>query len=232
MIFLKDNNKKNTGNIIKVIRKDLGLTMKEFGEQFSPVASDSIVSRWEKGKSLPNNQRLKKIAELGNVSVEYLLYGYTDLQGNDMPLPRFFDYKHELLDTLSLRKKERDLNYSVTLAKISNDDKEFYSLIRTTHVFNGSKLLELYFENNYGEFDLDNFAKKNESIFEDNFSVEKNTLPNKEQQVDINKVLKDKKSHDKEYQRTFFNELANEVTNEIAIKKYYVDERNKVIKIN
>ena len=63
----------DVGNQIKFIRKERGLTMQEFGNFFTPKASDSIVSRWEKGISLPNNNRLKKIAELGNTTVEELL---------------------------------------------------------------------------------------------------------------------------------------------------------------
>ena len=73
---LTDNRYKSFGVRVKVIRKSLGLTMKEFGIRMgNPVASDSIVSRWEKGKSFPNNERLKRIAEIGDISVEELLYG-------------------------------------------------------------------------------------------------------------------------------------------------------------
>lgn len=69
------DNKKQVGERIKIIRTSLGLTMKEFGRKFNPHASDSIVSRWENGKSLPNNERLKRISEIGNVSMSYLLEG-------------------------------------------------------------------------------------------------------------------------------------------------------------
>jgi len=63
-----------TGYKIKMIRKELGLTMEEFGERIGkPFASDSIISRWERGVNLPNNERLKRIAEIGEVSVEELL---------------------------------------------------------------------------------------------------------------------------------------------------------------
>lgn len=70
------NNKNiEIGARIKDIRISLGLTMKDFGKKFDPPASDSIVSRWERGVNLPNNERLKRIAELGNVPVLYLLEG-------------------------------------------------------------------------------------------------------------------------------------------------------------
>lgn len=78
-IAKKEINKKNVGNRIFSIRKSLGYTMKEFGQKIgTPTASDSIVSRWENGKSLPNNERLKKIAELGNITVDELLYGFVE----------------------------------------------------------------------------------------------------------------------------------------------------------
>lgn len=76
-------NKLEVGKRIKAIRINKKLTMKDFGKNLNPVASDSIVSRWERGISLPNNQRVKQIADLGNVSVTYLLYGektYADIE--------------------------------------------------------------------------------------------------------------------------------------------------------
>lgn len=61
------------GNRIKDIRLSLGLTMEEFGKLFYEHAAQSIISRWEVGKSVPNAYRLKKIAELGNTTVQELL---------------------------------------------------------------------------------------------------------------------------------------------------------------
>ncbi|MGK0539591.1 helix-turn-helix domain-containing protein [Staphylococcus haemolyticus] len=34
-----------------------------------------MVSKWEKGLTKPSNERLKEIADLGNVSINQLLYG-------------------------------------------------------------------------------------------------------------------------------------------------------------
>lgn len=64
---------RTTGARIKQIRLSLGLNMEEFGKKFKPVASKSIVSRWEKGVSLPSAERLSLIAKIGNVPVNYLL---------------------------------------------------------------------------------------------------------------------------------------------------------------
>lgn len=66
------------GNRIKSIRLNLGLSTEKFATLFNPPASKGTVSKWENGRYLPNNTRLKKIAELGNISVDELLYGKTN----------------------------------------------------------------------------------------------------------------------------------------------------------
>lgn len=64
---------KEVGDKIKSIRMNLGKTLEEFGKLFDPPASKGVVSNWENGYNLPNNNRLLKIAKLGNVTVEELL---------------------------------------------------------------------------------------------------------------------------------------------------------------
>ena len=74
------NSNKSIGLRIKQLRTAKGLTMEEFGKLFNPPANKSLVSKWENGKSLPNNERLKKITEIGNISMEYLLEGTFKLE--------------------------------------------------------------------------------------------------------------------------------------------------------
>lgn len=62
-----------SGKNIKLIRINLGLTMQQFGELLNPVASKSIVSRWESGVSLPNAKRLKQIADIAGVKASDLI---------------------------------------------------------------------------------------------------------------------------------------------------------------
>lgn len=66
-------NKIAVGARIREIRLARGMTLEEFGNLFS--ASKSIASRWEKGKSIPNNNRIKAITDMANISVQELLYG-------------------------------------------------------------------------------------------------------------------------------------------------------------
>lgn len=66
---------KAIGQRIKNIRIGLGMTTEDFAKIFK--ASKGTVSKWENGYYIPNNERLKKIAEEGEVSINYLLYGST-----------------------------------------------------------------------------------------------------------------------------------------------------------
>ena len=66
-------NKPRVGVRIKDIRMEKGMTTKEFGALFG--ASDSNVTSWEKGRTLPNKERLKNIADLAGITVQKLLEG-------------------------------------------------------------------------------------------------------------------------------------------------------------
>jgi putative DNA-binding phage protein len=59
------------GEKIKEIRKNKKLTQARFGELLG--VNKKTVILWEKGKSLPNKERLKNIAILGGTSVRELL---------------------------------------------------------------------------------------------------------------------------------------------------------------
>ena len=61
-------NNYEVGYRINSIRKDLGLNQEDFGKRISD-AHKSLVSKWEMGQSLPNNERLKAIADIGGISV-------------------------------------------------------------------------------------------------------------------------------------------------------------------
>lgn len=65
--------KEKIGMRIAIIRRSLGLTGEEFAQLIDKKASKSSVAAWESGRNLPNAQRLKIIAELGNITVEQLL---------------------------------------------------------------------------------------------------------------------------------------------------------------
>lgn len=66
-------NKKELGNRIFKIRSTMKLTLEDFGKLFN--ASKSSVLGWENGNNTPNRTRLEKIAKLGNMTFNELLYG-------------------------------------------------------------------------------------------------------------------------------------------------------------
>lgn len=65
-------------NKIRVSRKE---TLEQFADQIRNKTSMKVkttksnVSKWEKGENLPNDITLKAIADLGNITVDELLYG-------------------------------------------------------------------------------------------------------------------------------------------------------------
>lgn len=72
---------KTTGERIKEIRLAQGETLEKFGIHIAKklglsedeAPGKSNVSKWEKGFTLPNKERLKAIAQLGNTTVDQLL---------------------------------------------------------------------------------------------------------------------------------------------------------------
>lgn len=59
---------------IKKIRTNLGYSMSQFGELISD-SPKTTVNNWERGINLPKEDKLKKIALLGKVTTNELLYG-------------------------------------------------------------------------------------------------------------------------------------------------------------
>lgn len=75
-------NKKLVGKRIQAIRFNMKYTLEEFGGLFNAAKSNACC--WEKGNSLPNKKRLNKIAQLGNMTVNELLYGNNEYDIEDL----------------------------------------------------------------------------------------------------------------------------------------------------
>ncbi|WP_277630364.1 helix-turn-helix domain-containing protein [Atopococcus tabaci] len=88
-------NNREVGKRIKSIRMALGMTLEEFGERIDKTASKSNVNHWEAGRSIPKPSRIKRIAEIGNISTDELLYGK---QGETHELVFLEDYEKEVLN--------------------------------------------------------------------------------------------------------------------------------------
>lgn len=59
------------GNKIRVIRLSKGMTTAEFGKLVN--ATKGTISKWENDKYQPNPERIKRIADIGGITVEELI---------------------------------------------------------------------------------------------------------------------------------------------------------------
>ena len=62
---------KDTGNKLKELREEHGLSQEKFANEIG--VSRQIVSRWEKGKVIPNVSSVKKICDYYGISSSLLL---------------------------------------------------------------------------------------------------------------------------------------------------------------
>lgn len=107
--------KEAIGLRISSIRKKQGLTLEEFGKRVLD-AGKSNVSKWERGLTIPSNERIKKIAEMGDVTTDYLIHGdltdflfrnFTDfLPENEKALSKMFP-GYLLIEFANELKKEK-----------------------------------------------------------------------------------------------------------------------------
>ncbi|EME8186464.1 helix-turn-helix transcriptional regulator, partial [Enterococcus faecium] len=63
-----------TGKRIKSIRSNFGMTMEQFADLIGNAQKGNI-NNWERGFSLPNKERLIKIAELSNKTIDWIKWG-------------------------------------------------------------------------------------------------------------------------------------------------------------
>lgn len=159
MVNLLEIDKLSVGERIHDIRITNGLTMEEFGARLK--TSKASVNNWEKGVNLPNKQRLKQIADMGSISVNYLLYGVQDLQGNQMTVHELSFYEYEILDA-TIRKPvvEDELILLFDLIKLTKGNDTLGCIVRSTCAFDDGKLSVVYFEDCSGRYDSDFFTKK------------------------------------------------------------------------
>lgn len=71
----KKINSFSMGLRMRKIRKDYYLEREEFGKLFSPSISKWSIDRYENGRDIPNANRIIQYAYIGNLSLEFLIYG-------------------------------------------------------------------------------------------------------------------------------------------------------------
>lgn len=131
-----DINKHEVSKRIHQIRLSKGMTLEEFGKKFN--TSKATVFNWEKGRNLPNKQNLKIIADLGNITVKELLYGYKDEILSFDTGEEFHEFRNLIIKTINAREVSNDsksfINNKITLIDLLNKDIEsMYSEIDHNH---------------------------------------------------------------------------------------------------
>lgn len=116
-----DINKTELGNRIKAIRKSRNMTLEEFGREIG--AGKSNVSKWEKSYVSPNEDRLKKIAHLGKMSVNELLYGDT-LSFVCIKIAEYLPKKYAYLDKVFEFENYFSIAFRIDEEKLSLDDSK------------------------------------------------------------------------------------------------------------
>ncbi|SEQ46848.1 hypothetical protein SAMN04488558_11218 [Ignavigranum ruoffiae] len=123
-------NKKDLGKRIMGIRLDLGLYMQEFADEIkkhTPTLSPgkSNVSRWERGENIPNDLTLKAIADLGNLSLDQLKYGYHHDSIRDFVYEVIYSYIGDEGGVINNLKVEEYLNKYNNLFENSDIDYDY-----------------------------------------------------------------------------------------------------------
>ena len=69
---------------LKALRKEAGFTQKEMAQQFG--ISQQAYATWENGQKMPAKERLAKLANFFNVSIDYLLGNSDNKKSNEADL--------------------------------------------------------------------------------------------------------------------------------------------------
>ena len=136
---LMEIDKQSFGKRVKEIRKNHGLTQNQLGklmendELKENSANKGVVSAWERGESIPNPYRLKIIADLGNISVNQLLYGTSREIGLNYIVKNYGSLSKEDTDFILNRidqyqnNSEKDLSYEEIISIIKAAEIELWT---------------------------------------------------------------------------------------------------------
>lgn len=121
------------GEKLKAARKEAGLSQEQFAEKMS--VSRSAIAKWESDKGMPDVNNLKAMAQLLDVSVDYLLDEDKKLSFNET--------KEAIdLDSFEVSGKCRDKKDAACYAKFSGADA-IYPLIRKKRMSKAEWLADL-----------------------------------------------------------------------------------------
>ena len=136
------------GNFLKELREDRGLTQIQLSQKLVEDGgySDALISKWERGQTLPNIDDLKRLANYFGVSVDEILNG-TRNKEEDFE-EKYFIYNNEWMasydsdDLYDIRESQElliETRFKELLEKMVGDgltfseDKEFDFIV--THFY-------------------------------------------------------------------------------------------------
>lgn len=126
-----------TGKRIKSIRSNFGMTMEQFAI-LTDSSNTSAVNNWERGYNLPNKLKLKKIAILGNTSIDWIKWGtleeyitsYLIDKGYELYIKDFPDTSHIIFEDIQEKYSETfslDKDYELLNPIIKNIFTKYHS---------------------------------------------------------------------------------------------------------
>lgn len=126
-----------TGKRIKSIRSNFGMTMEQFADLIGNAQKGNI-NNWERGFTLPNKERLIKIAELSNKTIDWIKWGtleeyitsYLIDKGYELYIKDFPDTSHIIFEDIQEKYSETfslDKDYELLNPIIKNIFTKYYS---------------------------------------------------------------------------------------------------------
>ena len=113
---------------IKKLRKERNLSQSRLAQQLQ--VTQQAVGKWEKGKSTPDSDTLRQIAEFFGTSVDFLL-GVTKLVENAVAVAAG-DYAIPIIGTVKAGYNALAYNddYGVEYANVRNPEEYFYLIVK------------------------------------------------------------------------------------------------------
>ena len=113
---------------IKKLRKDRKLSQSRLAQELQ--VTQQAVGKWETGKSTPDSETLRRIAEFFNTSVDFLL-GVTKLVENAVAVASG-DYAIPIIGTVKAGYNALAYNddYGVEYANVRNPEEYFYLIVK------------------------------------------------------------------------------------------------------
>lgn len=218
-------NNKEIGNRIKEIRLSKGWTLEELGKKLS--TSKVTVFNWEKGRNKPNKENLKKIADLGRITVNELMYGdlkqfiYNSLHDELLEVDELY---HKIIEYIQLN--DNDIN-EIDDENVQNDILQVSSESFLKDHFNS---IYDYVRQNFPLKDIDGIYDSKDLFIERAISYVNNLIYNKKNNIIIGdnfrlsylkKIVLDKvEEFENETKYIFSCRISLETTKDLGNREY------------